>query len=112
MDTSKLNWTKNEFKAYLLLYAANSDYEETQVEKDIIFELVSLKQYQKIHREFDNDNDYQSIQKIQKSIKKFNYSENEIDKLLIEVKFLFLSDGNFNILEKNLLCLLNKILKT
>lgn len=111
MDISNINWTKNEFKAYLLLFAANSDYEESQVEKDIILKIINKEQYNKIHLEFDKDNDYQSIQKIQSGIQKFNYSKNEIDKLLLEVKLLFLSDGNFDILERNLLRSLKKILK-
>jgi hypothetical protein len=110
METSKMNWTKNEFKAYILLYVANADYIVTKTEKDIICKLVSPKQYHKIYVEFDNDNDYQSIQKIQFNIKKFKYTNNQIDKLLIEIKELFLSDGNFDILEKSMFNLLKKIL--
>jgi hypothetical protein len=34
MNTPKTNWTNNEFKAYLLLYAANADHIELPIEKD------------------------------------------------------------------------------
>jgi len=100
MKSIETNWTKNEFKAYLLLYAANADYIITDTEKDIIDDLVDVKQYHKIYAELENDSDFQSIEKILFNLKKFNYSKNEIDVLLTEIKALFLSDGKYDQLEK------------
>jgi len=111
MKTLKTNWTNNEFKAYILLYAANADYIVTDTEKDIILELVDQKQYHTIYAELNYDNDYTSIQKIQYNIEKFNYSENDIKKLLSEIKELFLSDGKFDYLEKYMLKSLERIFK-
>ncbi len=106
------NWTKAEFKAYLLAYCAQSDFIETAEEKDFILHLVSSEAYKSVHLDLKRDNDYQSIQKIQYNIEKFNYTDNEIDTLLSDVKNLFLSDGNVDIMEENLFRALKKIVAT
>ncbi len=100
MGNINTNWTHNEFKAYLLLYAANADYIVTDTEKDIIEELVNKKQLHKIYTELQHDNDIQSIKKIEGFLKKNNYSKENKATLLDEIKELFLSDGEFNQLEK------------
>ena len=99
MKTIKTNWTNNEFKAYILLYAANADYIVSETEKDIIEELIDKKQLHKISTELKYDNDIQSIKKIEYYLKKFNYSKEEKEILLEEIKNLFLSDGDYNQLE-------------
>lgn len=104
------NWTKAEFKAYLLAYCAQSDYIETEEEKDFILDLVSSDVYKSVHYELKRDNDYQSIQKIQYNIEKFNYSTNEIETLLSDIKNLFMADGNVDVLENNLFRALKKII--
>lgn len=105
------NWTKAEFKAYLLAYCAQSDFIETQEEKDFILDLVSSETYKSVHHDLANDNDYQSIQKIQYHLEKFNYSKNEIDTLLNDIKELFLADGTIGIMEENMFRSIKKILK-
>lgn len=111
MSEINTEWANNEFKAYLFLYAAKADYIVTDTEKDIIEELVDKKQYKKIYAEFEKDNDIQSLDKITHNLKKFNYSKNDIDTLLNEVKELFLADGQFNQLEKIMLNFFNKNFK-
>lgn len=104
------NWTKAEFKAYLLAYCAQSDFIETQEEKDFILDLVSSEAYKSVHLDLAKDNDYQSIQKIQDHLEKFNYSKNEIDVLFSDVKELFLADGTIDIMEENLFRALKKLI--
>jgi len=105
------NWTRDELKAYLLIFCANADFVETKEESDMIHSKVSDSKYTKLHDEFEHDNDYKSIQKIESTIKRFNYSDSEIDALAVEIKELFLVDGKFDILEKNLMMGLNKIIR-
>lgn len=105
------NWTKNEFKAYLFLYAANADYIVSDIEKDIIEKLIDKKQYHKIYSELQQDNDIRSIDKIDFTLKKFDYSKKDIQLLLTEVKELFLADGNFNLLEQIMLKSFERIFK-
>lgn len=105
------HWTKNELVAYILLYMANTNFVESNTEKNIIISKVNMNTFQKIHDEFDNDNDYQSLQKIINGLKQHNYSMDDIDALFVDIKLLFLSDGEYDILEKNMFLYLKKILK-
>lgn len=104
------NWTKAEFKAYLLAYCAQSDFIETEEEREYILDLVSSEAYKSVHHDLAKDNDYQSIQKIQNHLEKFNYSKNEIDVLLGDIKQLFTADGTIDIMEENLFRALKKII--
>ena len=97
------NWTEDELKAYLLIYCANADFTESKVEIDFIKSKILSSNFEKIHREFKKDNDYQSIQKIQSTIERFEYSSTKKDELLAEIKGIFLSDYKYDTLENNLM---------
>jgi len=101
------HWNKDELLAYILLFAAQSDFKESNHERNVIISKVDMQTFQKIHDEFDNDNDYQCIQKITKSIEQHNYDK---DLLIAELKNLFFSDGDFDVNEQNMLMSLNRIL--
>lgn len=109
MDTP--NWTKDELIAYTLLYAAHSDFNENNHERNVIISKVDMQTFQKIHDEFSKDNDYQSIQKILASVEQHNYSKSGIEQMLADIKGLFFSDGNFDIREHSMLLFLKRILK-
>lgn len=105
------NWTKDELLAYTLLYAAHSDFKEDNHERNVIISKVDMQTFQKIHDEFDADNDYQSIQKIMASMEAHQFTKDDVDVLLSEVKLLLFSDGEFSINEQELLMSLKKLLK-
>ena len=63
-----IDWTRDELVAYILLFAANSDFKEDNHERNVIISKVDMQTFQEIHDEFDNDNDYQSIKKIMVSL--------------------------------------------
>lgn len=105
-----LDWTKDEFVAYILLFAANSNHIESNHERNIIISKVDMKTFQKIHEEFDKDNDYQSIQKIINGLETHHYSKDDLNQLFIDIKVLFLSDGEYDIMEQNMMLYLKKIL--
>ncbi len=97
------NWSRVEFKAYLLLYCANADYVETEDEKLLITSKVSTKLLKSIHKEFDKDNDYQRIQKIINAASSFGYTHKEADILLEKMKVLFFPEGHdMGTLEQNM----------
>lgn len=110
-NTIETDWTRQEFKAYLLLYAANANYFETEEEKERILSMVDNETYKRIHRELDHDNDYQSIQKILYNIKKFNYSKEYLDVLIGDIQAVFDANGEHDLLEDNMLLALKKLLK-
>ncbi len=107
-----IDWTRDELVAYILLFAANSDFKESEEERNLIISKVDLQTFQDIHDEFDRDNDYQGIQKIMTSLEQHNYDKDDIDILMEDIKVLFFSDGDFDITEQNMLKCLNRLFKT
>ena len=106
-----IDWTRDELVAYILLFAANSDFRENNDERNEILSKVDIYTFKEIHDEFDNDNDYQGLQKIMTSLAQHNYDSEDIEILLSDIKSLFFSDGEFNINERNMLNFLEKLLK-
>ena len=103
------NWTKEELKIYLLIFCANADFTESKIEIDFIKSKTNSDFFDRIHKEFENDNDYTSIQKLRLALDRHNYSTDSIKGILDDVKDLFMSDGTFDPLEENLLRGLNHI---
>lgn len=110
MSEVKTDWNKKEFKAYLMMYAANANFFESEDEQDLIHEIVSDKTYKAIHREFDGDNDYQSIQKILHNIEKFGYKKDDLNDLINDIQGVFNADGKVDTLEANMLRALKHLL--
>ncbi len=110
MGETKTNWTNEELKIYILIYCANADFYESTFEIDFIKSKIRTSNFEKIYQEFKEDNDYQSIRKIQLSIKNQGYTDSDMDTLFKEIKELFLSDNKYDLLEKNLNRGLSRIL--
>ncbi len=111
MKDLETNWSRQELQTYLFIYSINADYKESKEELEAISLKTNEKVYKRMHAEFEKDNDYASIQKIKNSLNNLNYSKEELDKLFEEIKELFLSDGNYEILERNLMTGLKRVLK-
>ena len=104
------HWTKEELVAYILLFTAHSNFDEANTEKNVIISKVDMQTFQRIHDEFDQDNDYQSLKKIIKGVEEHNYNTDELQSLFNDIKTLFLSDGEYDIMERNMFLFLKKIL--
>ncbi|MDT0558811.1 hypothetical protein RM697_09135 [Ichthyenterobacterium sp. W332] len=107
---SETNWTKDELIAYILLYASHSNLDEDNHERNVIISKVDMQTFQKIHDEFDADNDYQSIQKIISGLKAHHYSADDLTMLFVDIKVLFFADGEFDSVEQFMYAYLKKIL--
>ncbi len=105
------DWTKEEFKAYLLLYAVHADFFRDDAEKDTILSMVDAKTYQRILKEIEKDNDYQRIQKIIANIEKFQYSEEKLNELLRDIQRVFNAHHEKNEMEEAMLLSLKKLFK-
>ncbi len=104
-------WTSEEFKAYVLLFAAHSNYIETKEEREYILSKVNETTFNKVHNEIVNDDEFQSTEKIQKYIQFQKFSEEDKEQLIREVKEVFFADGSVDISEKKVFLYLKKILK-
>ena len=111
MEEFKTNWSREELKTYILLYCAYANFIETQDERAFIIDKVGEEMHTKMFNEFDKDNDYQRIQKIQHTVERANYSKEELEALFENIKNMFLADGEIDILEENIFRGLNHLLK-
>ena len=107
MQKRNIIWSEQEFEAYLLLFCSNADLEESEEERELILDKVGEDTYKRMHREFEKDNDYQRIQKIQSHIEHNEVSKDQVNALC---KNLYSSDGDFNYMEKNIHRALKRIL--
>ena len=57
MEETSPNWTKEELKIYILIYCANADFSESKLETEYIKSKIQTSNFDKIHAEFENDND-------------------------------------------------------
>lgn len=110
MSIQSPNWTKEELQAYILIWCLNADFHKHEYEVDLITAKIDSSIYKNINREFSNDNDYQSIEKIKAAVSSFNYTAEEFDQLKADVMEVFMADGKFDSLEQNLNRELKRIL--
>jgi len=111
MELQATTWTKEEFQAYLLLYCASADMNISDEEKKIIKSKLCIEKFDAICKEFNNDNDFECIQKIIKTTERLNFNSMEKEELFKEIKELFFTDGDYSELERNLEIGLMRILK-
>lgn len=103
------NWTREEFKAYLLMHAAQVDNQMVEEEFDLLHDKISDFVYNKIKKEIKQDNDYQRIEKLLNYIKTEKFTKEGKEKLLEEIKEIFLVDGEYGEMERAVFRFLKKI---
>jgi|TARA_B100001105_G_scaffold191901_1_gene155984 hypothetical protein len=109
--TEHLNWTKEEFKAFLLLFAAQTNFIETQEEIEYIESKFPNEIINRTRKEINKLNDYQKSEIIVNQIKSNEYVQSDLDEILLEIKELYKSDGVFDSLEQSMFSMLEKLLK-
>lgn len=102
MEQSISNWGKKELEGYTLIYFANADFNKTAEEKAYIKKNVGEEIYQKMLTEFNNDNDYQSIQKIEAAVTHLEMDKLQISELFEKIKTICKKDGDFDTQERSL----------
>ena len=109
--TEHLNRTKEEFKAFLLLFAAQTNFIETQEEIEYIESKFPNEIINRTRKEINKLNDYQKSEIIVNQIQFYKYKQSDLDGILLEIKALYKSDGVFDSLEQSMLAMLEKLLK-
>ncbi|SVD04211.1 uncharacterized protein METZ01_LOCUS357065 [marine metagenome] len=109
--TEHLNWTKEEFKAFLLFFAAQTNFIETQEEIEYIESKFPNEIINRTRKEINKLNDYQKSAIIVNQIKSNEYVQSDLDEILLEIKELYKSDGVFDSLEQSMFSMLEKLLK-
>ena len=106
-----LNWTKEEFKAFLLFYAAQTNFIETQEEIEYIESKFPNEIINRTRKEINKLNDYQKSEIIVNQIKSNEYVQSDLDEILLEIKELYKSDGVFDSLEQSMFSMLKNLLR-
>lgn len=105
------NWTYQEFRAYLLMYAAHCNEFESKEEEALLASEIDEDIFHKIHTEVVVDSDDEKLDKIQFYVSQHNLSQETKDELIRDVKKVFFADGSVDINEKHLFEELKKILR-
>lgn len=105
-----LDWTKKEFEAYVLLYAAHCNHVEDIAEQNYIRSKVDEKTFHRIHTEVVVDSDEINLNKIQEYISENELNQEEKEALIRDIKNVFFADGSVDVLEKKVFTILKKML--
>ena len=104
------NWTFEQLKTYILLYCADADFIQKKSELDFIKAGLQEEVFQVLQNEFEGDNDYQRVQKIQSTWSRLNLTHRDLDAMVLSMKELFQTDGSVDQLERNLLLGIKRLL--
>jgi replicative superfamily II helicase len=96
-----------DFIAYLMIFAANSDLEFTDDEKEYIIKKVGRFEYEKMLTLFESHNDYESIEFILE-LKKVYVDEEGHDDMMSLLKKVFFTDNEFSTLEQGVFLALQR----
>ncbi len=106
----ELKYSFNEFLAFLLIYIANVDMEFAEEEKAMIRKNVGDVTYDKMVAEFESMSDYKAYDTIL-SYKGVYYPTVEQKQVILDkMNDLFHADADFNIMEKELLHFLDRMM--
>ncbi len=105
------DWTKTEFEAYVLLYAAQCNMLETEEERNYILSKVNEQTFNKVHTQIVFDKEEDIIENIKEYLLIHNYASEEKRALINDIKEVFFADGTVDQMEKEIFKTLQKILK-
>ena len=106
----ELKWSYNEFLAFLLIYISHVDMEFAEEEKAMIKKNVGLVTFDKMVAEFDSMSDYKAYETILSYKGVYFPTVEQKNELIVKMKDLFHADADFNIMEKELLHFLDKMM--
>jgi hypothetical protein len=104
------NWNYSEFLAFVLLYAANADFEENPKEIALIESKVGSAALKKAHEVFDEKNDYQRIEFITSFQNNFFADQDSKKMIYADMEEVFMADKDFSLLERNEFMMIKKII--
>ena len=110
MKTKQTPWSKEELKTYILILCAKADKIEQEEEIGLIKTKTTNEIFDKMYREFQNDDEDESLEKIQDALEKHEYSELEVCQLKNEIQQIFASDRKIPMAESNLGKILENII--
>ena len=102
--------TRDDFMTFILIYAAHVDLEFKAVEKEFIIKRFGKDCFARMNELFDQGTDYDNIQWIKEHKDRFIQSEDDKKALVASMVRLFSADGEFDLLERNMAAMINRLL--
>jgi hypothetical protein len=106
----KHSMNRDQFRTFLLLYAANADMQQTELETQYIREIAPCDNFDEMHALFTGCSDYECLQLILSYRDQFFPTVQDQDNLLQEVANLFQKDGDYGLLEGNAMKMIKKLI--
>jgi len=100
----------SEYLAYILLYAANADFETDKEELDIIRETVSKEEFRRIKKAFDETSDNERLRVIMHYRDAYISLLNDTSLVTNQFKSIFTADEKYSAVEKAVYIFLKKLL--
>lgn len=104
-----LDWTREEFMAYVMSYAARLDIDHSDEEREFIKNHVAMKDYINIQKEIKKDSDIEALEKINSYGLKHEFSMLDRDLVLIDIKKMFEFKDETTAMEEGIMALLRKV---
>lgn len=104
------DFTRQEFLAYVLLFAAHCNHFESDEELNFILSKIDQATFDKIHTEVVVDSKEENIEKIQQYISDNKLNQLEKEALIRDIKEVFFADGSVDTIEKEVFATLKKII--
>ena len=102
--------SKDDFMAFILIYGAHVDLEFKSVEKEFIVERFGEDCFNRMNTLFDQGTDYTNIEWIRAHKDTFIKTEEDKKSLVASMVRLFSADGEFDLLERNMAAMINRLL--
>ena len=109
MKYIRTNWSKDDLQVYLLLFCINANWSKRYKNKQYLINDLCINRHVNICREFENDNDYQGIQKILYSIERWKFSKEQSKDLFKGLKATLMSKTMAGVSQLALLSHIEKI---
>ena len=97
-----VEWSYDEFLAFLLMFAATDDAPISEEEKEIICNKVGKDCYKRIKKVFLKTSDYEALQIILSFKQNYYKTEHQKKRIFDNINDIFLADEKLSILEENL----------
>jgi len=110
MSETVENWTYNDYLAFIMIYAASADLNIQESEKMLIRERVGDECYEKVMGIFEERNDMERIEIILQFKAEHIKDEAEKEKVLSDMKDVFMADKDYSTLEQNIFMAVQKLL--
>lgn len=107
-----MEFTKDEFFAYLLLCAADANAVVSSEEKEYILSKVPEDTYANVYKIFKKENDKERIDRIVQNVKAGNYHQSSPYELIEEIKTTMTIDGRLDAAETMFLIGIRRLLRS